>query len=101
MIKALVALTISLGLAASGTGLGTAARFAELRAEIDATKTGIEVAEIAHLAAPENEHFEHTYLALVEHCGNLAAAYNVGSTLAPSELASAHLPASLDVAACS
>lgn len=99
MFKALVTLTITLGLAAGG--LGTPARFAEVRAEFDATKTGIEVAQNAHLAAPENEHFEHTYLALVEHCENLAAAYNVGSKLAPSELASAHLPASLDVAACS
>ncbi|WP_136054371.1 hypothetical protein [Microbacterium sp. K24] len=101
MLKALLALTISLGLAAGSTGLGTAARFAEVRAEFEATETGIEVAQNAHLAAPENEHFEHTYLALVEHCGNLAAAYNVGSKLAPSELASANLPASLDIAACS
>ncbi len=100
MLKALVTLTIGLGLAA-GTSLETAARFAEVRAEFEATKTGLEVAQNAHLAAPENAHFEHTYLALVEHCGNLAATYNVGAKLAPSELASAHLPASLDVAACS
>lgn len=99
MIKALITLTITLGLAAS-TGLGTAPRFAERLAEFEATTAGIQVAHNAHLTNPDDERAARAYAALTEHCTDLVALYNVGAQAAPIEFSAARLPATLDIAQC-